>query len=145
MLQLAVLETANLVSFIFTTSLTSVCHGCKMRERCTHCDRRRLHNGVFKGRPIVAKYGNESKLRNSPHMRNFAASGAHNVVPPPTDVEWMEEADISSSASTLARASQRANLPDSNLMMKTMAKLNYVAAFPYLSMIRARIKTLDFQ
>lgn len=34
----------------------------------------------------------------------FAASVANNVAPPSTDVEWME-ADISGSASMLARAS----------------------------------------
>lgn len=124
--------------------MTSVCQRCKMRGRCTHCDQRLLHNCVFKRSPLVAKHVNESKLWNSPNMCIFAGSVAHNVVSPSTDVEWME-ADISSSASMLARASWLANLPDSNLMMKTMAKLSYVAVFPYLSIIRARIKTLHSQ
>lgn len=53
---------------------------------------------------LVAKYTNESKLQNSTHMSIFAALGAHNVVQPSTGVEWME-ADISSSAITLAKAS----------------------------------------
>lgn len=41
----------------------------------------------------------------SDHICNLNAWDADNVVPPSTDVEWMEEADISSLASMLAGAS----------------------------------------
>lgn len=81
------------------------------------------------------------KARQSDTTAELNIWYAGNVLPSSTDAEWMEEADISTSASRLAGASQLANLPDSNMMMRTVSPFNYIATVRYLTMIYTCLET----